>query len=99
MRRPFKKKIEGVKLLGLREFGSARGFGGYSGGGGHVIKQNLWGVRKKREILEGYQNLSRHGKKYFLSMLPLVGDTYGETEQSVGEHRGFLICKTLPICR
>ena len=28
-----KKKIEGVKLLGLREFGQARGFGGYSGGG------------------------------------------------------------------
>ena len=29
-----KKKIEGVKLLGLREFGWARGFGGYSEGGG-----------------------------------------------------------------
>ena len=26
-----KKKIEGVKLLGLREFLWARGFGGYSG--------------------------------------------------------------------
>ena len=39
-----KKKIEGVKLLGLREFGQARGFGGYSGGGG---------VRKKPEPLRG----------------------------------------------
>ena len=33
MRSRFKKKIEGVKLLGLREIGLARGFGGYSGGG------------------------------------------------------------------
>ena len=41
---PFqKKKIEGVKLLGLREFGQARGVGRYSGGGGYVKKQNLWG--------------------------------------------------------
>ena len=42
------------------------------GGGGYVKKQNLWGVRKKTEIPGGYQNLSRHGKNYFLSMLPLV---------------------------
>ena len=60
----FKKKIEGVKLLGLREFGHARWFGGYlGGGGGYVKKQMLWGVRKETEILGGYQNLSRHGKK------------------------------------
>ena len=32
-------------------------------GGGYVKKQNLWEVRKKTEILGGYQNLSRHGKK------------------------------------
>ena len=38
-----KNKIEGVKLLGLREFGQARGFGGYSGGG----------ARKKTEPLGG----------------------------------------------
>ena len=44
MRSRFKKKIEGVKLLGLREIGLARGFGGYSGGG----------VRKKTEPLRGY---------------------------------------------
>ena len=37
-----KKKIEGVKLLGLREFGWARRFGGYSGGI-RKKKQNLWG--------------------------------------------------------
>ena len=43
MRSRFKKKIEGVKLLGLREIGLARGFGGYSGGGGYVKKQNLCG--------------------------------------------------------
>ena len=41
-----RKKIEGVKLFRLREFGPARGFGGYSGGGG---------VRKKTEPLgRGY---------------------------------------------
>ena len=38
-----RKKIEGVKLFRLREFGPARGFGGYSGGGVYVKKQNLWG--------------------------------------------------------
>ena len=44
-----RKKIEGVKLFRLREFGPARGFGGYSGGGVYVKKQNLWGggIRKK----------------------------------------------------
>ena len=39
-----KKEIEGVKLHGLKEFGWAMGFGGYSGGGG---------VRKKTEPLGG----------------------------------------------
>ena len=44
-----KKKIEGVKLLGIREFG------GYSGGGGgYVKKQNLWRrVRKKNRNSRG----------------------------------------------
>ena len=58
-----KKKIEGVKLLGLRKFGQARGFGGYSGGGVYVKNQNLCGVRKRNRNFGGYQNLSRHGKK------------------------------------
>ena len=81
---------------------------------GYVKKQNLWGGDvKKTEILRGYQNISRHEKNYFLSMLPLVGGSpysrgllllagsrgYGETEQSIGERRGFPICKTSPICR
>ena len=34
-----RKKIEGVKLFRLRKFGPARGFGGYSGGGGGVSKK------------------------------------------------------------
>ena len=55
-------KIEGVKLLGLREFGQARGFGGYSGGGGHVKNRTSGGYVKNRNS-RGYQNLSRHGKK------------------------------------
>ena len=73
----------------------------------------LGGGRKKTEILRGYQSISRHEKNYFLSMLPLVGGSpysrgllllagsrgYGETEQSIGERRGFPICKTSPICR
>ena len=55
--------IEGVKLLRLREFGKARGLGEYSGRGGYVKNRSSGGVRKKTEILGGYQNLSRHGKK------------------------------------
>ena len=103
-----KKKIEGVKLLGLREFRWAKGFVGYSGGG-TLKKQNLWGgVRKKTEILGGYQNLSKHGKNYFLSMLPLVGGSphsrgllllvgsrgYLRGNRAIcrGTYRGFLIC-------
>ena len=40
------------------------------------------------------------GSPYSRGLLLLVGsigDTYGETEQSVGERRGFLICKTSTI--
>ena len=36
-----KKKIEGVKLLGLREFGRLGGLEDILGGG-YVKKQNLW---------------------------------------------------------
>ena len=38
MRSRLKKKIEGVKLLGLREVGYAREFGGYSAGRGVVAR-------------------------------------------------------------
>ena len=95
-----KKKIEDVKLLGLE----ARGFGGYSGGRVRK-KQNLWGGTQKTEILGGTKILVGMEKNYFLSMLPFVGRSpYSrglllligeETEQSVGERRGFLICKTV----
>ena len=72
-----------------------------SGGGDGVRKkQNLWVLRKKKQKFKGGTKILVGMKKnYFLSMLPLVGDTYGEAEQSVGERRGFLTCKTSSICR
>ena len=49
-----KKRIEGVKLLGLGSSARLGGLEDILGGG----------VRKKTEILGGYQNISRHGKKF-----------------------------------
>ena len=69
------------------------------GGGGRKKTEPQGGYVKITEILGGTKILVGMEKNYFLSMLPLVGDTYVETEQSVGERRGFLICKTSPICR
>ena len=78
-----------------------------------VLKKTepLVGYVKKTEVLGGHQNLSRHGKNYFLSMLSLVGGSpysrgllllVGSRGYLRGNRaicRGFLICKTSPICR
>ena len=51
----------------------------------------LGGGRKKTEILRGYQNISRHGKNYFLSMLPLVGRSpYSRGLLLLAGSRGYL---------